>query len=214
MELDDEPPFYTLKFTAHAQLDSTEPDVHILKYKASILDTSPVTGEIIKAVGHYDVWRFNVDAYREKDRAHLHDMFDADSDEAAMLYAALFDQSQSIRADLEIESYDNDILYFQWGRFSNKDKFSPLSLAAVERIIDCLGGGCCLAALWPWEKPEAGVNDPPERIFGYIESQEAHEKHWAKIGFNRIAGTSILIRDLTMRGYSVEKLLVGRQSPP
>ena len=211
MELDNEPPFYTLKFTAYTKLDEPAPDIHILKYKATVLDTSPITGGVIKAIGHYDVWRFNVDAYREKDGAHLFDMFDADSDEAARLYHALFDESQRFREELEIDSYDSDILYFQWGRFSNKDKFSALTLAAAERIIDCLGNGCCLVALWPWEKPEADVmNDSPESVFGYLDSQEAHEKHWAKIGFSRIQGTSILIRDLAMKGRDIEKILADQ----
>lgn len=210
MEMEDEENEtpYILKFSAYASLDSTEPYVHILKYKATVCEECPVTGEVVKSMGHYDVWRFNVDAYREKDRAHLHDMFDADSDEAERLYAALFDENQRIRPELENDSYDNDILYFQCGRFSKRDRFSALSLAAVERIIDCLGGGCCLAALWPWEKPEAGLDDPPDVVFGYLESQESHEKHWSKIGFNRIAGTSILVRDLGLTGYDVGKILM------
>ncbi len=211
LELEDETPFYTIKFTAHTLLDSTEPDTHILKYKATILDTSPVTGAVRNAVGHYDVWRFNVDAYRAKDGNHLYDMFEADSDEAARLYDALFDGSQHFREELELDSYDSDILYFQWGRFANKDKFSALALAAAERIIDCLGNGCCLAAMWPWEKPEADVmTDSPEMVFGYLESQEAYEKHWAKIGFSRIPGTSILIRDLAMKGRGVEEILTDQ----
>lgn len=208
--MDEDTMYYTLKFAADAVLDSSEPDIHILKYKASVCETSAVTGERLKSIGHFHVWRFNVDAYREKDRAHLYDMFNADSDEATRLYAALFDESQNLRPELEFDPYNNDILYFQWGRFSNKDRFSALSLAAAERIIDCLGGGCCLAALWPWEKPEAELSDSPKMVFGYLESQEAHEKHWAKIGFHRIEGTSILVRDLTLTGYNIEKILDGK----
>jgi hypothetical protein len=211
IDLEDEPPFYTMKFTAHTALNSTEPYIHILKYKATVLDTSPVTGAVNRAIGHYDVWRFNVDAYREKDGAHLHDMFDADSDEAARLYDALFDESQGFREELEVDSFESDILYFQRGHFSDRDKFSAVTLAAAERTIDCLGNGCCLAALWPWDRPEADVmTDSPEMVFGYLESQEAHERHWAKIGFDRIPGTSILIRHLSMRGFDIEHILDGR----
>lgn len=138
-------------------------------------------------------------------------MFDADCAEAEALYAAILDVSGNLRPELDIETFDSDIIYFQWGRFPNRFKFSTMSLAVAERIIDCLGGGCCIAALWPWEKPAVNVDAPPEEIFGYLESQEAHEKHWARIGFKRIEGTSILIRDLGLAGFDIDKILTTKE---
>lgn len=205
--MDDESPSYTLKITAQTNIDDLEPTTHLLKFKIVVHETSSLTGAITNPIGHYDVWRFNVDSYREKDGAQLFDLFDADSSEAEALYAALYDESEDIKPELGVEPFRSDILHFQWGRFPSHFKFSRWSLATVERIIDTLGSGCCLATLWPWEKPEASVDDPPESVFGYLESQEAHEKHWEKIGFKRIQGTSILYRDLSKIGFDIQKIL-------
>lgn len=63
MDTEEESIDYILKFTAQTYIDSREPDVHILKYKATVCETSPITGEVIKSIRHYDVWRFNIDAH-------------------------------------------------------------------------------------------------------------------------------------------------------
>ena len=206
----DESPIFDLQFSMQTSLSPGDPNSHILKFEAAIMDLSLETGLPQSTIGHFDVWRFNIETYQKKDCGHLYDMFDAESEEVERLYTTLFDSTGSSRIELDIDgfAFADDILYFQWGHFPPDVRFSPVTLAAAERIIDCLGSGCAVTALWPWDKPEPDIKEESsEHVFAYIESQENHERHWGKIGFQRIQGTSILVRDMANNGYEIRKIL-------
>ena len=139
---------FNLSFHADTPLGASEPDDHLLKYT---VDANAYIGEKHKKkkTGNFSVWRFNVAAYQDKAGCHLYDLFDADSEEAENLFATIFDyDTATVREDLfPGGSFGSDILHFQWATFPVL-QMGNLSLAVVERIIECIGGGCCAATLW------------------------------------------------------------------
>ncbi len=84
-----------------------------------------------------------------------------------------------------------DLIYFQWAEFPPELRRSRVVLAAAERIIQVLGGGCGFAALWPWDKPHPDLEDyTAEELLAYWDSQKDNEEFWRRISFTRLKGTS------------------------
>lgn len=202
---------FQLSFTAETGVEYDEPEAYILKYKV-LVHSESLTDGATQELGYFDVWRYNVDAYKDKDGHELFDMFDADSDESVDVFTAIFEhKSNDFKPNMVDFALGSDVLHFQWGHFPKDIQSSNLTLATVERIIDCIGGGCAAVALWPWDKPVPSLRKADSsEVIEFFQSQEEHEKHWGKIGFNRIKGTSILFRDRSFRGFSIEDILAGK----
>ncbi len=191
---------FEIKYKACQFLDPIEPYHYILKYKATVCEISLDDGETSNAIGHYDVWRFSIEAYRKKTGCTIMDIFDSDSGGAFQLYYDLFDEHDVFHDKLDIISDESDILCFWSGNFPADMEHSPLTLAAVERIIENLGGACAVAVINSWGKPMPDVeNDGARDVCSYLQAEEARERHWGKIGFRRVPDTPLLVRDLALR---------------
>jgi len=137
-------------------------------------------------------------------------LFDADSQEAADLYEALFDpDTEDFRPDMFSElPMDTDLIYVQWAELPEDLKRSPVTLAAVERAIQVLGGNCGVAALWPWDNPHPDLAKmTADDLLTYWDRQKDNEEFWSRLSFARLEGTPVLVRELTMRGPSIAELL-------
>ena len=214
---------YRIRLTAELSMSSSDDNSHLLKYAVTLLADKNRDGEDAEEphyvrAGSLKVWLFRVDAYRRKSGYRLFDLFDADSDEAMQLFNAVFDdESEEPRESLAeagligFPAFGTDILHFQWADLPPEYRRGDVVLAMVERAIDALGGGCFAATLWPWDAP---IPDPDNstgaEVSAFFESQQANEDHWGKIGFQRIPGTVILIRDLNRGGGDAESLMKGQ----
>ena len=221
--LSSDPLDYRIRLTAELFLSSAVEDSYLLKYTVTLLgnenrnDRDAEEPHYVR-VGSLKVWLFRVEAYQEKMGYRLFDLFDADSDEAMQLFEAVFDdESEEPKESLgeagliSLPVFGSDILHFQWGDLPPEYRRSNVVLSMVERVIDALGGGCFAATLWPWDSP---IPDPEKstgaEVSAFFESQQANEDHWGKIGFRRIPGTVILIRDLNREGWDTESLMEGK----
>ena len=54
------------------------------------------------------------------------------------------------------------------------------------------------------------ANSTGAEVSAFFESQQANADHWGKIGFRRIPGTVILIRDLNHEGWTAESLMAEK----
>ena len=125
----------------------------LLQYKVELIPHSE-PGEPGPPAGYFSVWQFNIEAYKEHSKYPLFELFDANSEEAADLYRALFDpDSEEFKEVLGDDLLHSDLLYFQLGKFKKHLERSPIILAAAERIIQTLGSGCGIAALWLGDEP-------------------------------------------------------------
>jgi hypothetical protein len=198
--------FFRLKISTNAMLEAAEPDDDLVKYRVDLVELDE-DGEDLDPVGHFDAWRFNIAAYINREAGPLFDLFDADSQEAADLHGILFDSEtgdwkQSLFGGPPIGGID--LFYFQWAEFPPKLKRSRLVLMAAERTIQLLAGGCCLAALWPWDNPHPDTRDlSPDELLQFFERQKDNEDYWGKLGFRRFENSSVLTRDLTLRPPSL-----------
>jgi len=213
---------YHIQLKTEMPLSSREDESHLLKYAVTLLgdasDVDGVDGPRYARIGDLRVWRFLVGAHHDKGAFPLFDLFDADSDEAMQLYDALFDpESEDLNPSLVAEGFvgkfgvlGTDILHFQWGNLPSEYRRSNVSLAMVERTIDAIGGGCFAATLWPWDESVPSLDTASSaEVLSFFGSQQVNEDHWGKIGFRRIPGTLILVRDLIHPGWKVESLMEG-----
>lgn len=184
-----------LRITGETSFDH---DDAILEWR---VDVTPGGNEDEKPIGHFDVWRFNIGAYVNSRIGDLWELFDAHTGETADLYNILFDgEEDDWKPGLFQYGPDgSDLIYLQWAEFPASLRRSKLVLRATERIIDVLGGGCGLAALWPWDNPPPKKEElTPDRLLQFFEGQEDNEAYWGRLGFRRFENSSVLVRDLAL----------------
>jgi len=200
--------WFSLKYSMETVLLPDAESDEVLEYKVELIPHSE-PGEPDPCVGHFSVWRFNIEAYKEHSGYPLFDLFDANSEEAAQLYRALFDPvSEEFRAELGEHLFQPDLLYFQLSKFDEHLKRSPIILALAERIIQTLGNGCAVASLWLGDEPYPDENRYGlDEILRFWESQKENEVYWGKIGFRRLPETLFLVRDLALRSNPIQDIL-------
>ncbi len=197
--------YFVLRFMMEGVLEPESPTDDILKYTIELAPLVGPDGDVGSSVGSFSVWRFNISAFEERGDFSLVNLFDDDSEEAADLYGALFDADtdEFNRTALGGDTPHSDVLYFQMARFEQDLKRSPVLLAAAERIIQNLGGGCAFAALWlgdqPYPKHESYT---PDDVLEFWRAQTEDEQFWARIGFDQLLETLFLVRNLALRSPS------------
>jgi hypothetical protein len=107
------------------------------------------------------------------------------------------------------KSDEPDVLCFWSGNFPADMEHSSVTLATVERIIESLGGAYAIAVIRSWSKPMPDFDNGGTRdVCGYLQSEEARERHWAKIGFRRVPDAPLLVRDLALYGQEIDDFLM------
>lgn len=189
---DDTDVWFALEIQTETPVAPFGPDDDVIKFRVSVIphDESSESEDEKPAMGHFDVWRFNIGAYTDRCGGDLVHLFDADSEEAATLFSWLFDEQDEFKKQLDLEvSSGFDILHFSEAEFPEEFRNSKLMLVAMARTIQVLGGGCAAATLWQWDK-----------------SKEA-ETSLGKIGFRKLPRTEILLRDLSCQVPMIAELL-------
>ena len=180
---------------------------NVIEYRISVCLTDE-DGESLEPIGHFNVWRFNIG----DEEGSIYEMFDAHHAESHDLYGYLFDrETDQWKEELDAElPAGSDLIHFQWAEFPPEFRRSRVVLAAAERIIQVLGGGCCFATLWPWDKPHPDLEDyTADELLAYWESQKKNQEFWARISFTRLEGTPVFIRDLARRSPSIQEIMAG-----
>ena len=207
MERPGEDVFFSLRIAAEIAVEPLEPNDNVIEYRIDVCPHDEVS-EPLEPVGHFDVWLFNIG----DEEGSIYEMFDAHHEEAYRLYHHLFDrETDRWKKELEAELLAGlDLIYFQWAEFSPEFRRSRVVLAAAERIIQVLGGGCGFAALWPWDKPHPDLEDyTAEELLAYWDSQKENEEFWRSISFARLEGTPVLIRNLARKSPSIQEIIAG-----
>jgi hypothetical protein len=209
----DDSSFFTLQISADTFLEPGGPNDDIIKFLVTLIPYDETGGRLPES-GRFGIWLFNIGAYVNRQVGPLFELFDADSQEAADLHEALFDPDTDdfrpgIVSDPPMES---DLIYVQHADLPDRLKRSPVTLAAVERSIQVLGGGCGVAALWPWDNPHPDLAKMTAAgLLAYWDKQKENEEFWGLLTFTRLEGSPILIRDLAMKGPSIPEILSPAQ---
>lgn len=198
---------FSLRFTTDEILRPDSPNDYLSKYHIDVIRYHAYSEE---SIGHFNAWRYNIRSYIDNCEYSIYELFDADTQESADLFEVLFDyNTQDWKEKLAPESFGDDLLYFQSAEIPQTMRFSALTLAIVERIIQTLGFECAYAVLWPWDTSIPHLDKTNGRdLSDFFQLQSRHEDHWGKIGFKRIEGSSVLVRKLWLRGYSINDILV------
>lgn len=208
-ELNHREDFLVLRYSANTFFDPVAPPDDIVKFVVELVPLVGEDGDPGDPIGHFSVWRFNIGANRERNENGLLFMFDDDSQEAMDLYDALIDPDtddfrEEVLGDIICGS---DVLYFQTSSFPKGFNRAPILLAAAERVLQTIGGGCACAALWlgdetyPKQKEYASKD-----VLAFWESQKESESFWGRIGFKRIPETLFLVRNLALRSPAMPEI--------
>ena len=198
---------FSLNIAAEIAVEPLGPNDNVIEYKISVCSHDE-EAESPKPVGFFNVWRFNIG----DEEGSIYEMFDAHHAESHELYGHLFDRkTDRWKEELDAElPAGSDLIHFQWAEFPPELRRSRVVLAAAERIIQILGGGCCFATLWPWDKPHPDLEDyTADELLAYWDSQKKNQEFWAKISFTRLEGAPVFIRDLARISPSIQEIMAG-----
>lgn len=197
-----------VRICGEARLSSADPDHEVVQYDVAVCYEDE--SERTTTVGTFEVWRFQVEAYCEAPAGKLFNLFESHSSEALSLYEWLFDpDTDDYKEGLsEGPTMGQDLLYFHKASCKSDFAGSPYMLAAVQRIVQLLGGGCSYAVIWPWDIPYPDMEKlTSEQLDAYWAQHEKAEALWRPLSFERLAGTPILLRHLALQTPTIPEIL-------
>jgi hypothetical protein len=121
-----------------------EPDEFISSYNGVI--RAEGDNGVLQRVGRVHAWRVHLGLAAEQGESLL-DVFDAHSQPMADLYAALFDPETDYFTEAivrQFEAMDSDLLVLDYVVLHPRWRGLKLGLLAARKMVDLLGGGCCL----------------------------------------------------------------------
>jgi hypothetical protein len=176
-----------------------EPDEFVTEHTGHITCTRDTDGRVSK-VGLVKAYRVHVALAHEAGES-LFDVFDAHSQPMADLYAALFDVAQEGLSEAvrdQFDAFDSDLLILDYVLLAPRWRGLRIGLLAARKLVDLLGGGCGLVVSWvcPLNPDADEFQKVPKgwvpRAEGEGEERAARKRlrrHFARMGFERIAGT-------------------------
>jgi len=197
-----------LKIALDTSLNPTEPDGEVSQYEVEVYYEDEAEKAFV--VGRFEVWRFQIDAYRQAPTGTFFELFDSHSEEALSLHRWLFDNgSDDFKEELgEGQLVGQDLLYITSASCEQEFADSAYMLAAVHRITLILGGGCAYTVIWPWDVPHPDMEKlTSEQLDAYWNQHAKAERMWRPLGFNRLHGTPILLRDMAVRAPTIPEIL-------
>lgn len=184
-------------------------------------DVVLVADGIEESAGTVHAYVLQVTRAREA-REPLWDIFDATGEGLDEVYEALFDDDEMKEGVCEV-GMGSDVLYLNRAEVLPAHRGRGLGLMAVLRVIEDFGSGCAAAVLKAFPLQLEGVNDtrPPSpsekkhrRTMKYDALEQdpkratrSLERHWRKLGFEKIRGTQLFLIDLAMQRPTYEDLL-------
>ena len=190
-----------------------------------------VRGEIVSVEGEMEASAGSVDAYvLQVDRAReagedVWEICDATSANLFEVCEAVFDESGELKDEVCDGGVGSDVLFLDRAEILPAHRGRGLGLMAVLRTIEDFGRGCAVAIMKPFPLQLEGVNetrslsasDRPDRRSMALDALEQDpararrslERHWCKLGFERLAGTELFLLDLAMERPTYADLLSG-----
>jgi hypothetical protein len=178
-----------------------EPDRFISTHTGWVVCT-PDRDRKASKVGMVKAYRIHTDLALQAGES-VFDVYDAHSREMQDIYADLLDPltnglKESVRG--QIDGFDSDVLVLDYVLLSPRWRGLKIGLLAARKLIDLLGGGCCVAVSWVYPlNPDAeefrGVPDSwIPRHADEAEERDARRKlrrYFRRTGFESIGRTRL-----------------------
>ncbi|MBS2014028.1 MAG: hypothetical protein JST00_14155 [Deltaproteobacteria bacterium] len=160
-------------------------------------------------------------------RESMAEVCDATSSELEEVYAVLFDESGELKEEISDGGGWGDVLYLHRAEVLPSHRGRGVGLMAALRVIEDFGSGCALAVMKPFPLQLEGAGDQRPRSAAdqkYRRSlaldsfdqdprraRPRLERHWCKLGFERVGDSELFVLDLSMQRPGYRELL-GRDA--